>query len=194
MQVQRACDALAQHAAQMVESRPTPNGEGSAGPGTAENVVEAFRTCRGEQAILRFRSHQKVVTKQQRSCLIKEIDPVRLPQRKGELMLLKRDEHPQFVTRAINPIARILGGTDPGVAPPSWVSGPDRQRGGFVRGLVASLPTSSRTQGGFPTQVMSSFENPVFRRTWILQTLIVARSRPVMRSDVRRIHCRNCRH
>ncbi len=67
-------------------------------PETGENVAEDFAVSRADQDAFAFRSHQRAVAAQQNGRLSREIAPVALPQRKGEPLILDRDEHPRADT------------------------------------------------------------------------------------------------
>ncbi|MGB3899368.1 MAG: 3-oxoadipyl-CoA thiolase [Mesorhizobium sp.] len=64
-------------------------------PETAENVAEEFGVSRADQDAFAARSQQKAVAAQQNGRLAGEIVPVTLPQRKGEPVVVDRDEHPR---------------------------------------------------------------------------------------------------
>jgi 3-oxoadipyl-CoA thiolase len=65
---------------------------------TAENVAERYGITREEQDRYALRSHQRAVAAQQEGRFDAEIVPVPLPQKKGESILVARDEHPRADT------------------------------------------------------------------------------------------------
>ena len=67
-------------------------------PETGENVAEEFAVSRADQDAFAFRSHQRAVAAQQNGRLGREITAVTIPQRKGEPMIVDRDEHPRADT------------------------------------------------------------------------------------------------
>ncbi|WP_309084725.1 3-oxoadipyl-CoA thiolase [Chelativorans sp.] len=64
-------------------------------PETGENVAEDFRVSRADQDAFAMRSQDKAVAAQENGRLAKEIVPVKIPQRKGEPVVVEKDEHPR---------------------------------------------------------------------------------------------------
>jgi len=64
-------------------------------PETAENVAQECGVSREDQDFFGFRSQQKAALAQEHGRLAVEIVPVPVPQRKGDLFLVGRDEHPR---------------------------------------------------------------------------------------------------
>ncbi len=64
-------------------------------PETAENVAEDFEVSREDQDAFAFRSQQKAGAAIESGRLAKEITPVVIPQRKGDAIVVDRDEHPR---------------------------------------------------------------------------------------------------
>jgi len=69
-------------------------------PETGENVAAEFAIGRADQDAFAARSQHKAVAAQENGRLAKEITPVRIPQRKGEALVVERDEHPRPGTTA----------------------------------------------------------------------------------------------
>ncbi|MFC7049127.1 3-oxoadipyl-CoA thiolase [Emcibacter nanhaiensis] len=67
-------------------------------PETAENVAEDFNISREDQDQFAVRSQQKAVAAQENGRLAKEIVPVIIPQRKGDPIVVDKDEHPRAGT------------------------------------------------------------------------------------------------
>ncbi|MEQ8296756.1 MAG: 3-oxoadipyl-CoA thiolase [Nitratireductor sp.] len=67
-------------------------------PETGENVAEAFNVARADQDAFAVRSQAKAVAAQDNGRLTKEIVPVTIPQRKGEPVVVDKDEHPRAGT------------------------------------------------------------------------------------------------
>lgn len=65
-------------------------------PETAENVAEDFGVNREDQDAFALRSQQKAAAARDR--LAEEIIPVEVPQRKGDPLVVDRDEHPRETT------------------------------------------------------------------------------------------------
>jgi 3-oxoadipyl-CoA thiolase len=64
-------------------------------PSTAENVAQEFQVSREDQDAFAVRSQDKASRAQASGRLAAEIVPVSIPQRKGEPLLVDRDEHPR---------------------------------------------------------------------------------------------------
>jgi acetyl-CoA acyltransferase len=69
-------------------------------PETGENVAEDFQIARADQDIFAVRSQERAVAAQENGRLAKEIVPVTIPQRKGEAIVVDKDEHPRPGTTA----------------------------------------------------------------------------------------------
>ncbi|NUR26634.1 MAG: acetyl-CoA C-acyltransferase, partial [Catenulispora sp.] len=64
-------------------------------PETAENVAEEFNVGREDQDAFAVRSQERALRAQESGRLAKEITPVRIPQRKGDPVVVAQDEHPR---------------------------------------------------------------------------------------------------
>jgi acetyl-CoA acyltransferase len=64
-------------------------------PETGENVAEQFKVSRADQDAFAARSQEKAVAAQANGRLAKEIVPVTIPQRKGDPIIVSKDEHPR---------------------------------------------------------------------------------------------------
>ncbi|WP_280821868.1 3-oxoadipyl-CoA thiolase [Pseudaminobacter soli (ex Li et al. 2025)] len=67
-------------------------------PETGENVAEEFAVGRADQDAFAARSQAKAVAAQDNGRLGREITPVTIPQRKGEPVVVAKDEHPRAGT------------------------------------------------------------------------------------------------
>ncbi|TKT77631.1 3-oxoadipyl-CoA thiolase [Aquamicrobium sp. LC103] len=67
-------------------------------PETGENVAEDFKVSRADQDAFAVRSQEKAVAAQENGRLAKEITPVTIPQRKGDAIVVGKDEHPRAGT------------------------------------------------------------------------------------------------
>lgn len=67
-------------------------------PETGENVAEEYAISRADQDAFAVRSQDKAVAAQANGRLAKEITPVTIPQLKGELVIVLKDEHPRAGT------------------------------------------------------------------------------------------------
>jgi 3-oxoadipyl-CoA thiolase len=64
-------------------------------PETAENVAEDFKVSRADQDAFALRSQQRALAAQANGALAQEIVPVTVPSRKGEAVIVAKDEHPR---------------------------------------------------------------------------------------------------
>jgi acetyl-CoA acyltransferase len=67
-------------------------------PETGENVAEDFSVSRADQDAFAVRSQEKAVAAQANGRLAKEITPVTIPQKKGDAIVVSKDEHPRAGT------------------------------------------------------------------------------------------------
>ena len=67
-------------------------------PETGENVAEDFHVGREDQDRFALRSQARAAAAQKSGRLAKEITPVTIPQRKGDPVVVERDEHPRETT------------------------------------------------------------------------------------------------
>jgi 3-oxoadipyl-CoA thiolase len=67
-------------------------------PETAENVAAEFQVTRADQDMFALRSQTRAARAQKSGRLAKEIAPVTVPQRKGESIVVAKDEHPRETT------------------------------------------------------------------------------------------------
>ena len=75
-------------------------------PETGENVAEQFGISRADQDAFAVRSQEKAVAAQQNGRLAKEIVAVTIPQRKGDPIVVDKDEHPRAGT-TIETLAKL---------------------------------------------------------------------------------------
>lgn len=62
---------------------------------TAERLADKYGITREEQDIIAYRSHKNAINAIEKGYFAKEIVPVPVPQRKGDPVLVDRDEHPR---------------------------------------------------------------------------------------------------
>jgi acetyl-CoA acyltransferase len=67
-------------------------------PETGENVAEDFSISRTDQDAFALRSQARASAAQENGRLAGEITPVTIPQRKGDALVIDRDEHPRATT------------------------------------------------------------------------------------------------
>jgi 3-oxoadipyl-CoA thiolase len=89
-------------------------------PSTAENVAEEFQINRADQDAFALRSQEKTAAAQAKGRLAAEIVVVEIPQRKGDAVIVDKDEHPRPTSldklAALKPIVRKDGSVTAGNA------------------------------------------------------------------------------
>lgn len=82
-------------------------------PETAENVADDFKISREDQDLFALRSQERTAAAQKAGYLAEEIVPVTIPQRRGEPLIVDKDEHPRETSleklAALRPIVRADG-------------------------------------------------------------------------------------
>jgi 3-oxoadipyl-CoA thiolase len=127
-------------------------------PSTAENVAQEWQVSREDQDAFAVRSQDKAATAQENGRLAAEIVPVTIPQRKGDPLIVDRDEHPRKTSvealAKLKPIVRGNGtvtagnasGVNDGAAAMVVASEEAAKRNGLtprariVGGAVAGVP------------------------------------------------------
>jgi 3-oxoadipyl-CoA thiolase len=77
-------------------------------PETADNVASDFGVNRADQDAFAFRSQARWAAAQEAGLFAAEIVPVSIPQKKGEALLIDRDEHPRSGT-TVEQLAALKG-------------------------------------------------------------------------------------
>ena len=76
-------------------------------PETAENVAVDYDISRADQDLFALRSQQKAARAQQDGTLAEEIVAVTIPQKKGDAIVVSRDEHPRATS--LEALAKLKG-------------------------------------------------------------------------------------
>ncbi len=76
-------------------------------PETAENVAVDYNVSRADQDLFALRSQQKAARAQQDGTLAEEIMSVTIPQKKGDPVVVSRDEHPRETS--LETLAKLKG-------------------------------------------------------------------------------------
>ena len=89
-------------------------------PETAENVADDFKIERSAQDKMALRSQLNAIAAQKRGFFDAEITPVSIPQKKGDALIVKQDEHPRETTldvlAKLKPIVKPEGSVTAGNA------------------------------------------------------------------------------
>ncbi|KND61409.1 Acetyl-CoA acetyltransferase Beta-ketoadipyl CoA thiolase [Candidatus Burkholderia verschuerenii] len=76
-------------------------------PETAENVADDYKISREDQDAFALRSQQKAARAQKDGTLAQEIVAVTIPQKKGDALIVDRDEHPRETS--LEALAKLKG-------------------------------------------------------------------------------------
>ncbi|HZQ61398.1 MAG TPA: 3-oxoadipyl-CoA thiolase, partial [Casimicrobiaceae bacterium] len=76
-------------------------------PETAENVAVEFSVARADQDAFALRSQERALASQANGTLAQEIVPVAVPQKKGEPVMVDKDEHPRATS--LDALAKLKG-------------------------------------------------------------------------------------
>jgi len=91
-------------------------------PETAENVATEFKVSRTDQDAFALRSQAKAAAAQKNGRLAAEIVPVTIPAKKGDAVIVDRDEHPRETS--LEALAKLKGVVKPdGTVTPGNASG-----------------------------------------------------------------------
>src|SRR3954449_1826095 len=94
-------------------------------PSTGENVAQEFQVSRADQDAFALRSQERAAAAQANGRLAAEIVAVEIPQRKGDPVVVDKDEHPRATTlealAKLRPIVRPDGTVTAGNA--AWADG-----------------------------------------------------------------------
>jgi acetyl-CoA acyltransferase len=80
-------------------------------PETGENVAQEFGVSRADQDAFALRSQQRAAAAIKSGRLAEEIVPVKIPQKKGDPLIVERDEHPRETT--LEALAKLKGVVKP---------------------------------------------------------------------------------
>jgi acetyl-CoA acyltransferase len=109
-------------------------------PETAENVADDYKISREDQDAFAVRSQQKAARAQQDGTLAQEIVAVTIPQKKGDALVVSKDEHPRETS--LEALAKLKGVVRPdGTVTAGNASGVND---GAVAMLIADEETARR--------------------------------------------------
>ena len=73
---------------------------------TAENVAEQWKISREDQDAFAYESHQRAIAAQEKGAYDDEIVPIEIPQKKGDPIIITKDEQPRLDT-SIEKLAKL---------------------------------------------------------------------------------------
>ncbi|CAM3391367.1 3-oxoadipyl-CoA thiolase [Paracidovorax anthurii] len=151
-------------------------------PETAENVATDYGISRVEQDRMALASQRKAVAAQQRGFFDAEIVPVTVPQKKGDALVVSRDEHPRETS--LEALAKLKGVVRPdGTVTAGNASGVNdgacalllASEGGAARhGLTPRARVVAMATAGVPPRIMGMGPAPATRKVLALARLTLA--------------------
>jgi acetyl-CoA acyltransferase len=140
-------------------------------PGTAENVAGDYGVSREDQDAFALRSQERAAKASSNGRLAREIVRVSVPQRKGEPVLVERDEHPRATSlealarlRPIFPGGTVTAGNASGVNDGAAALLVASERAVERYGLTPLARVTAAAAAGVPPRVMGVGPEPATRR------------------------------
>jgi len=141
-------------------------------PETAENVAAEFKVSRADQDAYALRSQQRAAAAIKAGYLAEEIVPVSVPQKKGEAIVVTKDEHPRETTldalARLKPIVRpdgtVTAGNASGVNDGACALIVASAGAGKRYGLTPRARVVATAVVGVPPRIMGFGPSPAMRR------------------------------
>jgi acetyl-CoA acyltransferase len=151
-------------------------------PETAENVATDFKIEREAQDRMALASQQKAVAAQKAGFFDAEIVPVSVPQKKGEALLVDRDEHPRDTTLealaklkgVVRPDGSVTAGNASGVNDGACALLLADEAAAARHGLTPRARVVGMATAGVPPRIMGMGPAPATRRVLALTGLSLA--------------------
>jgi len=139
-------------------------------PQTAQNVADDHGVAREDQDAFALRSQERTAKAQASGRLAREIAPVPVPQRKGDPVLVERDEHPRETSlealaklRPLFPGGSVTAGNSSGVNDGAAAMLVASERAVEQYGLTPLARITSMVATGVPPRVMGIGPEPATR-------------------------------
>ena len=140
-------------------------------PQTAENVAREFDVSREDQDLFALRSQERAGKAMANGRLAREITPVPVPQRKGDPVLVDRDEHPRETSlealsrlRPLFPEGTVTAGNSSGVNDGAGALLVASERAVQRYGLTPLARISAAVAVGVPPRIMGIGPEPATRK------------------------------
>ena len=140
-------------------------------PGTAQNVADEFSVSRQDQDAFALRSQERTAKAVAAGRLAREIVPVPVPARKGETVLVERDEHPRETSlealarlRPLFPDGSVTAGNSSGVNDGAAAMLVASERAVERYDLTPLARVTSMVAAGVPPRVMGIGPEPATRK------------------------------
>jgi 3-oxoadipyl-CoA thiolase len=141
-------------------------------PSTAENVADEFHVSREDQDAFALRSQQRAAAAQASGRFAAEIVPVAIAQRKGDPVMVERDEHPRLTDLAtlakLKPIVRkdgtVTAGNASGVNDGAAAMIVATEAAARAHGLTPRARILGAAVAGVPPRIMGIGPAPATRK------------------------------
>ncbi len=142
-------------------------------PETGDNVAADFQVSREDQDAFAVRSQEKAAAAQANGRLDREITPVSVPQRKGDALVVGKDEHPRATSIAALAALRPVNKTGNGTVTAGNASGVNdgaaamiiaSEAGAKRHGLTPIARILGGATAGVPPRVMGIGPGPATRK------------------------------
>ena len=151
-------------------------------PETAENVAADFRIEREAQDLMALASQLKAVAAQKAGTFDAEIVPVTVPQKRGEALLVSRDEHPRDTTLealsklkgVVRPDGTVTAGNASGVNDGACALLLADEASAARHGLTPRARVVGMATAGVPPRIMGMGPAPATRKVLELTGLSLA--------------------
>ncbi len=151
-------------------------------PETAENVAMEFNISRADQDRMALTSQTKALAAQQAGVFDTEIVPVLVPQKKGEALVVNRDEHPRATTLealaklkgVVRPDGSVTAGNASGVNDGAAALLLASEAAAARHGLAPRARVVGMATAGVPPRIMGMGPAPATRKVLALTGLSLA--------------------
>lgn len=151
-------------------------------PETAENVATDFKISREDQDRMALASQRKAVAAQQRGFFDAEIVPVSVPQKKGDALVVTRDEHPRETSLealsrlkgVVRPDGTVTAGNASGVNDGACALLLADENGAARHGLTPRARVVAMATAGVAPRIMGMGPAPATRKVLELAGLTLA--------------------
>jgi 3-oxoadipyl-CoA thiolase len=151
-------------------------------PETAENVAAEFNIARGDQDAFALRSQQRALAAIAAGRLAEEIVPVTIPAKKGDPVIVARDEHPRETTLEalaklkgiVRPDGTVTAGNASGVNDGACATLIASEDAAKRHGLVPRARIVAAAVAGIAPRIMGFGPSPAMRKVLALAKLTLA--------------------
>jgi 3-oxoadipyl-CoA thiolase len=155
-------------------------------PETAENVAEDFKVSRADQDAFALRSQQRALAAQAKGTLAQEIVPVTIPSKKGDPVVISKDEHPRETSMEalakLKPIVKengtVTAGNASGVNDGSCAVVVASEAAAKKHGLTPRARILGMASAGVPPRIMGFGPAPASKK------LLARLGLPIAKMDV----------